>query len=84
MIKHQVEDSIKKVYKGFIKEIHLNNVFPYVFEQVCEENKWNFYLNPEYNGWDVDWCATITLDGLSLNLYGSMYYGTVKIINNNE
>ena len=79
MINHIVADSIKSIAKGFKEEIILSNVSPGVFEQVCEENGWEFNIDSDYNGWEVDWCAYITVDSYTINVCGCMYYGTANL-----
>lgn len=79
MIDHIVEDTIKRVAKGFTKEETLSFVCPGVFEEVCKKNGWQFELDSYYNGWEVDWCAYITVDSYTINVCGCMYYGTANL-----
>ena len=82
MIEHIVADTIKKIAKGFVKEAQLDYVCPGIFEKVCEKNGWQFELDDYYNGWEVDWCAYITVDSYTINVGGCMYYGTANLILN--
>ena len=54
---------------------------PSIVEEVCNNNNLDFEINPEYNGWEVDWYGEIlTYEGDHYcNVYGSMYYGTINI-----
>lgn len=79
MIDHIVEDAIKRVAKGFKDEIKLSNVSPGVFEQVCEENGWEFNIDSDYNSWEVDWRGDVTINDVIVDIYGCMYYGTAKL-----
>lgn len=79
MIEHTIEDAIKKVSKGFVEDVHLDGVCPGLFEGVCEDNHWCFEYNPETNGWEIDWRATITIDKQIIRVSGTMYYGTAHI-----
>lgn len=79
MINHIVADSIKSIAKGFKEEIILSNVSPGVFERVCEENGWEFNINSDYNGWEVDWWGDVTINDVIVDIYGCMYYGTAKL-----
>lgn len=79
MIDHIVEDAIKRVAKGFVKDIRLDGVCPGMFEKVCENNHWCFEYNPETNGWDIDWWADIMIDEQIIRVSGTMYYGTARI-----
>lgn len=79
MIEDTIADSIRKVAKGFTKEIELNYVCPGLFEQVCENNHWNFEYDPDTNGWEIDWWANIMIDKQIIRVSGSMYYGTALI-----
>lgn len=45
MIEDTIADSIRKVAKGFTKEVKLDYVCPGLFEKVCENNHWNFELD---------------------------------------
>ena len=79
MIEHTIADAIKKVSKGFVKDIRLDGVCPGMFERVCEDNHWHFEYNPEINGWEVDWWADIWIDKQRICVSGTMYYGTAHI-----
>lgn len=79
MIEHTIEDAVKKVSKGFVKDIRLDGVCPGMFEKVCENNHWYFEYNPETNGWDIDWWADIMIDEQIIRVSGTMYYGTARI-----
>lgn len=79
MIKHTIADTIKKVSKGFVKDIRLDGVCPGLFENVCEENGWIFEYDSETNGWEVDWWANIIIDKQIIRVSGTMYYGTARI-----
>ena len=79
MIEHTIEDAIKKVSKGFVKDVHLDGVCPGMIELVCEDNNWYFEYNPETNGWDIDWWAKIIIDEQVIRVSGTMYYGTAYI-----
>lgn len=82
MIDYIVEDAIKRVAKGLTGEETLSFVCPGVFEKVCEKNGWQFELDSYYNGWEIDWCAYITVDSYTINVGGCMYYGTANLILN--
>jgi hypothetical protein len=79
MIEDTIADAIRKVNKGFTKEIELNYVCPSLFEKVCEDNHWNFEYSSETNGWEIDWWANIMIDKQIIRVSGSMYYGTASI-----
>lgn len=79
MIEDTIADSIRKVAKGFTKEVKLTYVCPGLFEQVCENNHWNFEYDPETNGWDVDWWANVIINKQIIRISGTMYYGTASI-----
>lgn len=79
MIEDTIADSIRKVAKGFTKEVKLNYVCPGLFEQVCENNHWNFEYDPETNGWEVDWWANVIINKQIIRISGTMYYGTASI-----
>lgn len=79
MIEDTIADSIRKVAKGFTKEVKLNYVCPGLFEQVCENNHWNFEYDPETNGWEVDWWANVIINKQIIRISGTMYYGTALI-----
>jgi hypothetical protein len=79
MIEHTIADAIKKVSKGFVEDVHLDGVCPGMFERVCEDNHWYFEYNPETNGWEIDWWATITIDKQIIHVSGAMYDGTAHI-----
>lgn len=79
MIEHSVADAIKKVAKGLTNQVELTYVCPAIFEQVCEENGWEFILGDEYNGWEVDWWADIKLKDCIVGVGGSMLYGTASV-----
>ena len=79
MIKGIIEDSIKRVAKGFAEKIELDRVCPGLFEQVCKDNHWDFEYNPETNGWEADWWAEIITDSNTIIVGGCMYYGTAKL-----
>lgn len=80
MIKCIIADSIKRVVKGFAEKIELDRVCPGLFEQVCNDNHWEFKLsNYGYNGWEVDWWAEIITDSNTIIVSGCMYYGTAKL-----
>ena len=79
MIKCIIADSIKRVTKGFAEKIELDRVCPGLFEQVCNDNHWEFEYNPETNGWEVDWWAEIITDSNTIIVSGCMYYGTAKL-----
>lgn len=79
MIEHTIADAIKKVSKGFAKDIHLDGVCPGMIEGVCENNHWHFEYNSDTNGWEIDWRATITIDKQVIRVSGTMYYGTAHI-----
>jgi hypothetical protein len=50
-----------------------------MFERVCEDNHWYFEYNPETNGWEIDWWATITIDKQIIHVSGTMYCGTAHV-----
>lgn len=50
MIEDTIADSIRKVAKGFTKEVKLDYVCPGLFEKVCEDNLWNFEYESDTNG----------------------------------
>ena len=79
MIEHTIEDAIKKVAKGFVKDVHLDGVCPIMFDWVCEDNHWYFEYNPETNGWEIDWWANIIIDKQIIRVSGTMYRGTAHI-----
>lgn len=79
MIEHTIGEAIKKVAKGFVKDVHLDGVCPGIFETVCEDNHWYFEYNPETNGWEIDWWANIMIDKQIIRVSGTMYYGTAHI-----
>lgn len=81
MIKHTIEDSIKKIAKGFIKEVRLDGACPGLFEQACEENGWTFELVESYSSWEGNWWAIIKVDSTEINVSGYMYYGTAELCN---
>ena len=79
MIEDTISDSIRKVAKGFTKEVKLDYVCPGLFEKVCEDNLWNFEYESDTNGWEIDWWANIMIDKQIIQVSGSMYYGTASI-----
>ena len=79
MIEDTIADSIRKVAKGFTKEIKLNYVCPGLFEKVCENNRWNFELDFNYNGWEASWWANVIINKQIIRISGTMYYGTASI-----
>lgn len=76
MIEHTIEDSVKKLLKGFTTSVFLNDVYPSLFELVCNINNWEFNIDEDYNGWEVDWSADIITDSGTIVINGSMYYGS--------
>lgn len=79
MIEDTIADSIRKVAKGFTKEVKLNYVCPGLFEKVCENNRWNFELDFNYNGWEASWWANVIINKQIIRISGTMYYGTASI-----
>lgn len=79
MIEDTIADSIRKVAKGFTKEVKLDYVCPGLFEKVCEDNLWNFEYESDTNGWEIDWWVNIMIDKQIIRVSGSMYYGTASI-----
>lgn len=80
MIEDTIADSIRKVAKGFTKEVKLDYVCPGLFEKVCENNHWNFELDDYgYAGWQVDWWANVIINKQIIRISGTMYYGTASI-----
>jgi hypothetical protein len=79
MIEDTIADSIRKVAKGFTKEVKLDYVCPGLFEKVCENNNWNFEYESDTNGWEIDWWVNIMIDKQIIRVSGSMYYGTASI-----
>ena len=79
MIEDIIADSIRKVAKGFTKEVKLDYVCPGLFEKVCENNHWNFELDFDYNGWEVDWQANVRINKQIIRISGTMYYGNALI-----
>lgn len=79
MIEDTIADSIRKVAKGFTKEVKLNYVCPGLFEKVCENNRWNFELDFNYNGWEAYWWANVIINKQIIRISGTMYYGTASI-----
>ena len=77
------KESIRKAIESFIngyKGIHIIDLAcPYAVEQVCDENGWAFEMDLDYNGWQVDWWAQITINNIVINVSGSMYYGNVEL-----
>ena len=79
MIEDTIADSIRKVAKGFTKEVKLTYVCPGLFEKVCENNRWNFELDFNYNGWEASWWANVIINKQIIRISGTMYYGTASI-----
>lgn len=79
MIEDTIADSIRKVAKGFTKEVKLDYVCPGLFEKVCEDNYWNFEYESDTNGWEIDWWVNIMIDKQIIRVSESMYYGTASI-----
>jgi hypothetical protein len=79
MIEDTIADSIRKVVKGFTKEVKLDYVCPGLFEKVYEDNHWNFEYESDTNGWEIDWWVNIMIDKQIIRVSGSMYYGTASI-----
>lgn len=70
------EEELKHILETEYSEA---NVSPGVFEQVCEENGWEFNIDSDYNGWEVDWWGDVTINDVIVDIYGCMYYGTAKL-----
>lgn len=79
MIEHTIEDSVKKLLKGFTTTVFLNDVYPSLFKLVCDLNNWEFKMNYDYDGWEVDWCADIITDSGTIIISGSMYHGSASL-----
>ena len=77
---YNLEQVIKYLIdKGIDRFYFISNACPVFFEKECERLHWKFEIDPDYNGWDVDWCGTIITDKQEIKIYGSMYYGTATL-----
>ena len=76
-----IESAVKSLIRGDIKQFNfIEGACPAYFERECERLGWKFELDEGYNGWEVDWWATITTsEDVEINVYGSMYYGTAEL-----
>ena len=75
---YNIESAVKCLISGDIKKFDL--IEGAYFERECERLGWKFELDEGYNGWEVDWWATITTsEDVEINVYGSMYYGTAEL-----
>lgn len=75
-----MKEIIEKIANREIEKHHFVGVCPRYFEDLCEINNWNFDLNSDYNGWQVDYWATITIDNTKVvYINGTMYNGTADL-----
>lgn len=76
-----IKEIIESIANREIEKYHCNGICPRYFEDICEINNWEFDLDPnDYNGWQVDWSATIIIDGTKVvNVFGTMYNGTADL-----
>lgn len=77
------KESIRKAIESFIngyEGVHIIDLAcPNAFEQVCDENGWIFEIDLDYNGWEVDWSGKVFANDIIINIFGSMYYGSVNL-----
>ena len=78
---YNIESAVKCLISGDIKKFELiEGACPAYFERECERLGWTFELEEGYNGWEVDWWATITTaEDVEIHVYGCMYYGTAEL-----
>lgn len=77
--------AIKNIDNGSTKEYHFIKTCPALLETICNDNNWEFEMDEDgYNGWEVDWSATIRTNNATISVSGSMYYGTVILIRTDD
>lgn len=79
MTEERVTQVIKDIDKGDTGEYHFYKVCPALLSSICDYNQWNFYIDDDYNSWEVDWTGEIKTQNATIFVDGSMYYGTVNI-----
>lgn len=55
--------------------------YPAIIDEVCEKNNLVFEMNPDTNGWEVDWWGEIKTESGEVygEAHGSMYYGSLRL-----
>ena len=79
MTEERVTQVIKNIDKGDTSEYHFYKVCPALLSSICDYNNWEFEMDDDYNGWEVDWTGEIKTHNATISVDGSMYYGTVNI-----
>lgn len=79
MTEERVTQIIKDIDKGDTGEYHFYKVCPALLSSICDYNHWDFYIDDDYNSWEVDWSGEIKTQNATISVDGSMYYGTVNI-----
>ena len=82
MTEERVTQIIKDIDKGDTGEYHFYKVCPGLLSSICDYNHWDFYIDDDYNSWEVDWIGEIKTQNATISVDGSMYYGTVNIRRN--
>ena len=73
MTEEIVAQVIKDIDNGDWSEYHFYKMCPALLESICDDNDWEFEMYDDvYNGWEVDWCATIRTDNATISAGGSI------------